>query len=109
MHVFEIKNTELVDELSKQVEEAGITSAAITLIGATDTFRISTMPVHDAFDDIISTYEMPAEFHGTGEVVDGKVHLHGTFAVQGDRAYAGHVHSAMVGAWFVRAYVQPVD
>ncbi|MVU83472.1 DUF296 domain-containing protein [Nocardia sp. ET3-3] len=108
MHVFEIKSAELLAEIKQQADTAGITNGAIvSLIGAVDSFTISTMPVHDASADIISTYNMPAEMHGTGEIRDGVVHVHATMAVQGDRGIAGHLHSAQVGHWFARAYVLP--
>lgn len=108
MQVFEIKNGELISELEAQLREAGITDAAIvSLIGAADEFTISTMPAHDASADIVNRYVLPAEMHGCGEVRDGKVHLHATMAVQGDRAVAGHLHAAVIGEWFGRAYVIP--
>ncbi|MEU5632198.1 hypothetical protein ACH47C_23815 [Streptomyces rishiriensis] len=45
MIVFEVPAGELVDELNRQVAEAGITDAAIvSLIGAADSFTVSTMP-----------------------------------------------------------------
>ncbi|MFE7717508.1 PCC domain-containing protein [Nocardia rhizosphaerihabitans] len=107
MSLFELKDCDLVEALQQQVTESGITNASVLLIGAVDTFKISTMPAHDASDDIVSEYRLPAEMHGTGEVVNGKVHLHASFAVQGDRVYGGHVHAASIGTWFVRAYVTP--
>jgi uncharacterized protein len=44
---------------------------------------------------------------GTGEVVNGQVHIHATMAVEGDRAVSGHLHRAQVGTWFARAYLLP--
>ncbi|MFE3081757.1 PCC domain-containing protein [Nocardia tengchongensis] len=106
MHVFEVKNGELLAELAAQAQEAGIRDAAIvSLIGAADEFTISTMPADDALADNISRYALPAEMHGCGEIKDGVVHIHATMAVQGDRAVAGHLHAATIGAWFARAYV----
>ncbi|WP_405487832.1 PCC domain-containing protein [Nocardia sp. NBC_00511] len=106
MHVIEIKDGELLAEITEQAAALGITNAAIVaLIGAADTFTISTMPVHDAAEDIVTSYQMPAEMHGTGEIRDGKPHVHATMAVQGDRAIAGHLHQAWIGHWFARAYV----
>ncbi|WP_327113446.1 hypothetical protein OHB12_31590 [Nocardia sp. NBC_01730] len=54
------------------------------------------MPADDAAQDI-STYALPAEMHGSGEIRVGKAHIHATMAVQGDRAIAGHVHEAHIG------------
>ena len=55
--------------------------------------------------DVITGYGLPAEMSGTGEVVDGRVHIHATMAVEGDWAISGHLHRAQVGAWFARAYL----
>jgi uncharacterized protein len=67
------------------------------------------MPAGNARDDIVSTYSLPGEMHGAGEIEDGTVHIHATMAVQGDRAVAGHLHRAQIGTWFARAYVIKVD
>lgn len=108
MHVIEIKNAELLETIAQRAKELGITRGAIvSLIGAVDTFTISTMPASDATADVITDYELPAEMHGTGEITDGEVHVHATMAVEGDRGLSGHVHRAQVGTWFARAYVLP--
>jgi len=108
--VLEVANDEMVQSLARQVKERGIANAAIvSLIGGVDSFTVSTMPADDASKDIVSTYSLPAEMHGSGEVKDGVVHIHATMAVQGDRAVAGHVHSAQIGTWFARAYVISMD
>lgn len=108
MHVIEIKNAELVETLQARLTELGVTSGAIvSLIGAADSFTVSTMPEDDPSKDIITTYDAPAEMHGCGEVVDGKPHIHATMAVSGDRGIAGHLHRAVIGHWFARIYVLP--
>lgn len=110
MFVLEVTDGELMDSLTRQAKELGITNAAIVcLIGGVDSFTVSTMPADDARKDLVSTYSLPAEMHGSGEIKDGVVHVHATMAVQGDRAVAGHLHRAGVGTWFVRAYVIGVD
>jgi uncharacterized protein len=110
MLIFEVESGEMIESIEAQAKSAGLTHAAIvSLIGGVDSFTVSTMPVSDATKDIVSEYNMPAEMHGSGEIVDGKAHVHGTFAVQGDRAVAGHVHGAVIGTWFARAYVVPVE
>ncbi|MEU2031326.1 PCC domain-containing protein [Nocardia amamiensis] len=110
MLIFEVNDGEMMESFAAQARSAGITNAAIvSLIGGVDAFAVSTMPAHDAGQDVISGYRIPAEMHGSGEIKDGKVHLHATFAVQGDRAVAGHVHSAEIGTWFARAYVVSLD
>lgn len=110
MHVFEVRDGELVASIAHQAKEAGIASAAIvSLIGAVDSFTVSTMPKDDPSKDILTDYNMPAEMSGTGEIVDGVVHVHAVMAVEGDRAISGHLHRAQVGHWFARAYLQPAD
>jgi predicted DNA-binding protein with PD1-like motif len=104
--VIEIRNGELIEALAKEAHRRGLDNGAIvSLIGAVDTFTISTMPATDASADVITDYTMPAEMTGTGEITDGTVHIHAVMAVEGDRAISGHLHSAQVGTWFARAYV----
>lgn len=109
MYVIEIKNAELLETVGRRAKELGITNGAIvSLIGAADSFTMSTMPANDPASDDITDYDLPAEMHGTGEIVDGAVHVHATMAVEGDKGVAGHLHRAVIGAWFARAYVVPV-
>lgn len=108
MHVIEIRDGELIEGITKQAAALGITDAAIvSLIGAVDAFTVSTMPAEDACRDVVTSYPLPAEITGNGEIVGGTPHIHGVMAVQGDRAVAGHLRSAHVGTWFARAYVLP--
>lgn len=108
MIVFEIRNGELLAGIQDQAAAAGLRSAAIvSLIGAVDGFTVSTMPAADATKDIMTDYSLPAEMTGTGEIVDGKPHVHVVMAVEGDRAVSGHLHRADIGTWFARVYVQP--
>lgn len=106
MITFEVKDDELITSLTHQAAEQGITNAAIvSLIGAVDAFTVSTMPAGDATKDIVTDYVQPAEMSGTGEIIDGTVHVHAVMAVEGDHAISGHLHRATVGTWFARAYV----
>jgi predicted DNA-binding protein with PD1-like motif len=108
--VFLVKNGELLDSIAEQAKAAGVENAAIvSLIGAADSFTISTMRAVDARKDVVTTYDLPAEMHGTGEINDGVVHIHAAMAVEGDRAIAGHLRAAQIGTWFARAYVTPID
>jgi len=108
VHVIEIRNGELLEGITKEVANRGIEQGAIvSLIGAVDAFTISTMRAADAFDDIITSYTLPAEMSGTGEIEDGTVHVHAVMAVEGDRALSGHLHAAAVSTFFARAYVIP--
>ena len=67
------------------------------------------MPANDASKDIIREYSAPFELSGTGDIRDGKVHIHVTLSGEGDAALGGHLHWARVKTWFVRAYVMPMD
>lgn len=108
--MIEIKNAELMDGISRRVKDLGIMNAAIvSLIGAVDSFTVSTMPATDATADVLTDYALPAEMHGTGEITDGIVHIHATMAVEGDQGISGHLHRAQVGTWFARAYILPIS
>lgn len=108
MHVIEILNGEMMKAIAEEAADRGIKNGAIvSLIGAVDSFTISTMRENDASEDVITEYTSPAEMTGTGEIVDGTVHVHAVMAVEGDRSIGGHLHSAMVGTFFARAYVIP--
>ncbi|MGH3489085.1 MAG: PCC domain-containing protein [Actinopolymorphaceae bacterium] len=110
MHVIEVCDAELLETLTREAKDRGITNGAIvSLIGAVDSFTVSTMPADDATKDTLTDYALPAEMSGTGEIVDGAVHLHAVMAVEGDRGISGHLHRAQVGTWFARAYVVPVS
>jgi uncharacterized protein len=104
--VIEVRNAELIESITKQAAERGITCAAIVaLIGAIDSFTVSTNPAGDATAHTITSYPLPAEMTATGEIVDGKPHIHAVMAVQGDRAISGHLHQAHISTSFARAYV----
>jgi uncharacterized protein len=105
----EIHDGDLLDAIERSAKERGITNAAIvTLIGAVDSFTVSTMPAGDARKDVVTEYELPAEMTATGEIVNGHPHVHAVMAVEGDRAISGHLHKAQISTWFARAYVLPV-
>lgn len=106
MYVIEIRNGELIESVTEQAAALGISDGAIVaLIGAADSFTVSTMSAEDAMKDIITDYALPAEMTGTGEIAGGVVHIHAVMAVEGDRAIAGHLHRAQIGTWFARTYV----
>lgn len=110
MRTIEVVDAELMESITAQAAKLGIRDGAIvSLIGAADAFVISTMPADDASKDIVTEYAQPAEMSGTGEIVNGVVHIHAVMAVQGDRAVAGHLHEAHIGHHFARAYVLTAD
>ena len=108
MHVIEVMEGELLEELKAAAKDAGIADAAIvSLIGAIDDFTISSMPLNDATRDQPLSYAMPAVMTGTGEIVGGKPYLHVVMAVQGNKALAGHLRRAEIRTHSVRIYLLP--
>ena len=100
---------EVMDSLSKQLKEHGITNGAVvSLIGAIDACAISNMPAGNAREDIVTEYRQLFELSGTGEVKDGVLHLHVVLGREGDTALTGHLHWAQVDTFFVNAYVIPL-
>ena len=102
------KGEEVLATITREIETRGVTSASITLIGAVQTYCLSVMPKGDPLNDILTEYDQPAELAGTGEVVDGKPHIHVSLGAE-DSTIAGHLHWAKVQDWFVRAYITPLD
>jgi uncharacterized protein len=101
---------EVPETLTRRAAEEGIINGAIvSLIGAVDSCVISNMPAHDARSDIATEYEQPCELSGTGEITEGKVHIHAVLSREGDVALGGHLHSADVETFFVHAYVLPMS
>jgi len=99
-----VRDDELMSSLAEQAQARGIRNGAIvSLIGAVDTFAVSTMAADDATADTVTEYSQPAEMSGTGEIVDGFM------AIEGDQAVLGHLHLAHVGTHFARAYVVPAS
>jgi uncharacterized protein len=108
MIVIEVRNAELMETVTKEAKRLNIDNGAIvSLIGAVDSFTMSTMPKHDATKDLITDYTLPAEMTGTGEITNGTVHIHAVMAIEGDQALAGHLHRAEIETFFVRVYVIP--
>jgi predicted DNA-binding protein with PD1-like motif len=110
MQVISIRpGEEVMETLAVRLKERDITNAAIvSIIGAFDRCCISNMPADNAKSDILTEYDQPFEISGTGEVVDGKPHIHCVLGKEGDHALAGHLHRANVETWFVNVYVLPL-
>jgi predicted DNA-binding protein with PD1-like motif len=81
--------------------------AIVSLVGAIDSCCISNMLKGDARRDILSRYDQPLELSGTGDVKDGKPHIHCVLSAEGDGVIGGHLHWARIENWFVNAYVVP--
>jgi predicted DNA-binding protein with PD1-like motif len=107
-HVVQVgKDQDVLQVLQADVDQLNVGSAVITAIGAVNEAEISVMAKDDERVDHLRRYSQPMELSGTGEVVEGKVHLHVTLAGE-DITAAGHLHRAVVGGFFVRAYVTTV-
>ncbi|HEX8629966.1 MAG TPA: PPC domain-containing DNA-binding protein [Catenuloplanes sp.] len=102
------KDEEVLEKLGREVEALGVEHGSITLIGAVQQATVSVMPKENPLDDILTDYDQPFELTGTGEVVQGKVHVHVTLGGDG-LVVAGHLHRAVVLDWFVRAYITDLD
>jgi predicted DNA-binding protein with PD1-like motif len=101
------KGQEVIETVTREIAEKGVTHGAIvSLIGAVEGCCISVMPKADALDDILTEYQQPFEISGTGEIKDGRVHVH-VIAGGEDGTVSGHLHWARVDHWFVNAYVVP--
>ena len=98
------KDQEVLETLGAAVKTLGVEDGSITLIGAVQECTVSVMAKENALDDHLRTYNQPFELTGTGEVVDGKIHVHVVLGGE-DVTVAGHLHSATVRDFFVRAYV----
>jgi predicted DNA-binding protein with PD1-like motif len=99
---------EVIQIVQNRLELDNIRDGALTAIGAVDSCCISNMPRSDAKQDLLTEYNEPFEFSGTGEVRDGKPHIHCTLGREGDKALSGHLHWARVEAWYVHVFVYPL-
>lgn len=99
-----------METVAKQVQEQRIQHGAIvSLFGAIDSCCISTMPKKDAKKDILTEYHEPFEASGSGEIKEGKPHIHIVLGREGDETLSGHLHWAKVKTWFVNVYVIPLN
>jgi predicted DNA-binding protein with PD1-like motif len=100
---------EVLDKVAAETRRAGITEAVImSIIGAVDECCVSTMPKGDASTDILREYAEPLEMFGTGEVRNGRPHIHANFGTEDGTAVAGHLHWARPHKWFVNVYLCPL-
>jgi uncharacterized protein len=100
---------EVMTSITRQLKSAGVKDGAIaSLIGAVDGCGISNMDRADAQSDILSELNQPFELSGTGEIKDGKPHIHCVVSGEGNASIGGHLHWARVENFFVNAYVLPL-
>jgi predicted DNA-binding protein with PD1-like motif len=102
------KGQEVLETIGDAVAAHGVRNGSMTLIGAVHECTVSVMHKDDPLNDRLRSYDQPFELTGTGEVVDGNVHVHVVLAGEDVNA-AGHLHRAMVRDFFVRAYITPLD
>lgn len=101
---------EVMDSLTRQLADRGIRGGAIaSLVGAVDSCGVSNMPADNAKNDILTEFNQPFELSGTGEIVNGKPHLHCVVSGEGNSAIGGHLHWARVETFFVNAYILPIE
>ena len=100
---------EVIETITKFIQKEGITDAAIvSVIGALDTFKLSTMPKNNAKEVIEKEYHEPVELSGNGEIAEGKPHLHVTLGRADQTALHGHLEWGKVKEWFVNVYILPL-
>jgi len=99
------KDQELMAALEKEFIKNNLSEGGFTVIGAVDEACISNMPKNDASQDILTEYKMPMELSGTGEIRDGKPHIHACLSGKGDKAIHGHLHWAQIKTWYVSVYL----
>lgn len=99
MRLFTIpEGEELIASIRLQAAEHGVVNGAIvSLVGGVDSCEIS-MPAKDG-TDIPSEFTQQFELTGTGEIIDGKIHVHAALGREGDWPLVGHL---------LRARVKPV-
>lgn len=101
---------EIVEVVTKVLQEKDIQEGSIvSIIGAVDECCISTMPKEDSKKDILTEYHEPLEMAGTGEVHEGKPHIHAVLGREGNTAIFGHLHWGRVKEWFVHVYIIPLN
>src|ERR1700724_2326801 len=83
MRVFEVRNAELLESITQQAAEHGITSAAIVaLIGAIDSFTDYNNPASNPAAHTSRSFLLPAEMTPAAEIFDRKPNIHVLMAVQ---------------------------
>lgn len=99
------KGEEIIKKITDIIKEKQIKTGSLTLIGGVDSCCISTMPKNDATKDILTEYHEPLELSGTGEIVNGKIHIHVTLGREDKSTLSGHLHWGKVATWFVNVYI----
>jgi uncharacterized protein len=82
--------------------------AFVSIIGAVDECCIKTMAKKDPKKHIEKVYKEPMELSGTGEVREGKPHIHCVLGREDKSTISGHLEWARVTSWFVNLYLLPI-
>jgi predicted DNA-binding protein with PD1-like motif len=101
------RGQEVIDTITREAAKRRIATASISLIGAVQQVTVSVMKKDQPKVDYLREYDQPFELTGTGEITTDGVHVHVTLAGE-DLIVAGHLHSATVQDFFVRAYITPL-
>ncbi|KKP38138.1 MAG: hypothetical protein UR28_C0021G0019 [Candidatus Peregrinibacteria bacterium GW2011_GWF2_33_10] len=100
------KGEEMIDVLAKKFAEQNLKSGAIiSVVGAIDYCRISTMAKDDPMEDFFTEYSEPLEINGVGEIREGKPHIHINLGRENGQTASGHLHYAKVESWYVTVFV----
>ena len=106
-HKFTVeKGQEVMKTLTEKFAQKGIKEGAmVSIIGAVDECCVSNMPKEDATKDPLNEYKEPFELSGTGEIKEGKPHIHCVLSRENEETLHGHLHWAKVETWYVAVYV----
>lgn len=97
---------EIMEVLTKEFEKRNLKDGAIvSVIGAFDECTISCMPKNDPMKDILTEYNEPVEVNGTGEIKEGKPHIHINLGREGNISASGHLHFGKVKSWYATVFV----
>ena len=99
------KGEEVIEKIARILKKNKIKQGSISLIGAVDACSIGNMPKDDATKEIFTEYYEPLEVSGTGEIIDGKPHIHVTLGRSDNSALFGHLQWGKVETWFVNVYI----
>ena len=103
------KGQEVMETLEAECLSHNIRNAAIvSIVGAVDECCIHNMLHTDAHTPVINEYREHLEMTGSGEVRDGKPHIHCVMSRENEETLAGHLHWAKVENWFVAVYLIPL-
>ena len=100
------RHEEILETVTSVLKSEG---SIVSIIGAVDSCCISTMPKRNAKKDILTEYHEPLELSGTGEIQDGKPHIHCVLGREKNVAIFGHLHWGKVENWFINVYILPIE